>query len=267
MRWIGRINNYGIQYLSGRINYCQLTPCTECRVPSEYKMSCDRRLHKELCQVLPKYPDSTVLCLFCQIRTDFTLNGGSYQTVVCICNHSLKQVICILIVFLYSMKLKILQDFLNRRLYLYCQELFILSTVKCKYSVSKYCAYLFRELIVVLIYTLSLFILCFGWDKAFISCKFSDIDTIIRLIRNLFSQYVTCSCYSILDSLYFLFLINEISGILCYRLFCILCPDNICQRLQSFFLSNCCSCSSLLLVGTIEVFYNHKCCGIQYLLL
>ena len=95
---------------------------------------------------------------------------------------------------------------------------------------------------------------------------FNNGDTIISFVGNSFGQYVTGSGYSIFDCLYFLLLINEISSILSYGLFRILCPDDVCQGLQSFLLSNCCSCSSLLLIGTIKVFYNYKRCCIQYLL-
>ena len=83
----GWINDYRIQYFSGRIYYCQLTACTECRIPAEHGLSCNRRLHEKLLKILSKYTDCSLFCLLGQKVTDLTLDGRCDQAAVTVFYH------------------------------------------------------------------------------------------------------------------------------------------------------------------------------------
>ena len=80
----GRIDHFGIQYLTRRIHDGQFTSGTERRVPAKYDFAADGLLHQQLLQIAPEYGDSSVLCRFRQFRTDLTFHGRLDQTLICI---------------------------------------------------------------------------------------------------------------------------------------------------------------------------------------
>ena len=86
-----RENHLGIQYLTRCIHNGKLTAGTECRIPAENDLSCNRRLHQKLLQVLSKYGNRTILCLFGKIIADFTLNCRCNQTLIGILDRCDKQ--------------------------------------------------------------------------------------------------------------------------------------------------------------------------------
>ena len=73
-----------IQHLSGRIHNSKLTAGTKRRVPAKHYMSCDGRLHQKLFQILAKYMNCSVLCLFSQVTSDLTLDCRCDQTLIAV---------------------------------------------------------------------------------------------------------------------------------------------------------------------------------------
>ena len=84
-----RINDRRIQHFSGRIDNCQLTAGTERRIPAKHHLSCDRRLHQKLVQILAKHLDRTIFRLLGQCIADLTLNCRGDQTAVTVCDRLL----------------------------------------------------------------------------------------------------------------------------------------------------------------------------------
>ena len=86
-----RKNHPGIQYLARCIHNGKLTACPECRIPSQNYLSCNRRLHQKLLQVLSKHGNCAILCFFGKIIADFTFNCRCNQTLIGILDCCCKQ--------------------------------------------------------------------------------------------------------------------------------------------------------------------------------
>ena len=200
----GGINNRCIQNLSRRIYNGKLTAGSKSRVPSQHNLSRNRRSHKKLFQILSENTNSPVFRLFRQIIADFTFNGRSNESVICICNGILQNLRGIRLLVCNDFLLKITENVLGRSLNLYHQNFLILTTVNGKGPMSRN---LTEWFVIVIIHLIDRFCFCIlgcGDKLSRLHGKFTDIGTIIRLIRNHFRNNIHCSRKCFLRSCYFL---------------------------------------------------------------
>ena len=125
-RWI---NNCRPDHLSRWIDYRKFAARPERRIPAKYHFSGNRRLHKELVQILAEHFDGPVLCLFRKLIPYFTLDRRRDQPVITVLHRLFQHRSCIRIVLMYDLLLQIAQDILFRSFHFHRQELFFLPAV------------------------------------------------------------------------------------------------------------------------------------------
>ena len=162
-----------------------------------------------------------ILCIFCQTASDFPLNRRCDQTLVAVLHHFSKNRCCDRIFSYKHLPLDPSKNLFFRCIHLYCEDFFLLTTVRCKDTMSRKLLDRLLEFIIHLIY-------------------------IFHCLHTLFSR-------------------NKSLCFLLQRFLCHLKHDDICQRLQSFFLRNNCSCTSLRTIRTVKILYYHKSLCIQNL--
>ena len=123
------INNCCIQNFTCCIYNCQLTACTERRVPSKYDFACDWRLHQKLFQILAEYMDRAVFCLISKITADFSLDSRSDQTFVTVFYNCFQNRSCIRVVFFDHSLIQITKDVFLRCIYFNSDKFLFLTTV------------------------------------------------------------------------------------------------------------------------------------------
>ena len=108
---------------------CQLTACTERRVPSKYDFACDWRLHQKLFQILAEYMDRAVFCLISKVTADFSLDSRSDQTFVTVFYNCFQNRSCIRVVFFDHSLIQITKDVFLRCIYFNSDKFLFLTTV------------------------------------------------------------------------------------------------------------------------------------------
>ena len=151
-----RINDGCSEHFSGLVHDCQLTSGTECRIPSEYNSSGDRRLHQELVQILSEYFDCTVFRFFRQFVSDLPFDRRRDQTLITVFHNIFQHRPCIWIVPPDHLFFEIPQDVFLRRFDLHRQELLFFPAVQCEDPVSCQFSDWFFKFIIHLIYGLCL---------------------------------------------------------------------------------------------------------------
>ena len=71
----GREYDYSVKNLAGWIHHRKLTSGSECRIPSKYSFTCDRRLHEQLLEIRCEYLYCTILGAFGEGVSDLPLYG------------------------------------------------------------------------------------------------------------------------------------------------------------------------------------------------
>ena len=253
------INNCGIQNFSSRIYNSQLTACTEGRVPSKDSLSGDWRLHEKLLQIFAKYFDSSVLCLLSQVTSDLALDCRSDQTLVTVLCHFFQNRCSKWIVASDHLLLKVTKNIFFWCSYLDSEEFLFLTTVQRQHTMSSQLLHRLFKLIIHLIYRLCLRIFCRRTDSSFFGSKITDVDSIICLIGNMLCNNVLCTSNGICHRSNLFFLGNKGFCFFLDGLACHLKHNNIGQRLQTFFLGNCCPGTSLRTVWAVKILYYYQC--------
>ena len=192
-----RINNCCIKNLSCLIYNCQLTACTERRVPSKHHFADNWRLHQKLFQILAKYMNCSVLCLFSQVTSDLTLNCRRDQTFITVLYNFTENRLCDRIISGDHLFLKPSHCLVFRCTDLDSEHFFFFTTVQRKHTMS--CKFFdwFFKFIVHLINRRFLRIFCCRYYSSFVHGKFTEIDTVIRFIRNMLCKDIFCAIYRI----------------------------------------------------------------------
>ena len=265
--WCRRIDHLGIQHLSCGIYHCQLAACTEGRVPAEYHLPGNWRLHEKLLQVLTEHTDSSVLCLFRELTSDLTFNGRRDQSVIGIPDYLQKNRCCIFIVRRNNLLSQILQNSFFRSNYLHHKEFFVFTSVQRKDTMAECLFHRLLVGIVHLIYALCLFILSRTGEHALFHGDLPDVHAVICLIGNHFRNNILGTLKCFLLVLNFLLLTDILSGLRFKRLVCILLQDIFGKAIKPLFLGNTGPGLSLRSVWSVKILHHHKClCGKDFLL-
>ena len=132
--------------------------------------------------------DSTVFCCLCKGTSDFTLNGRSDETFVAVLNGFFQHRCGIGIVADDHLFLQIADDLFLRCKDLYSEEFLFLTTVQGKDTMAGKLLHRLLEIIIHLVYGLLFLISRNGTDRSFIHGSFTDADTVVCLIRNMFRK-------------------------------------------------------------------------------
>ena len=182
------IDHCSIQNFSGWIYHCKLTSRTERRVPSKNYLPRNWRLHEKLLQIFTKDMDGTVFCCFRKSASNLTLDGRSDKTFVAVLNGFLQHRCGVWIVTDDHLFLQIADDLFLRCKDLHCEEFLFLTTVQGKDTMAGKLLHRLLEIIIHLVYGLLFLISRSGTDRSFIHGSFTDADTVVCLIRNMFRK-------------------------------------------------------------------------------
>ena len=257
--WRCWINHGGIQNFSGRIYHCQLTSCTEGRIPSKNDLSCDWRLHEKLLQIFAKDMDGTVFCCLCKSASDLTLNGRSDETFVTVLNGFLQYRCGIRIVTDDHLFLQITDNLFLRCKNLHSKEFLFLTTVQSKDTMTCKLLHRLLEIVIHLVYGLLFLISRSRADRSFIHSSLTDVDTIVRLIGNMLCKDISGAADGFFHSFDFFFFGKKCFCLFFKRFLRHLKKNDISQRSQTFFPGDDGTCTAFRAVWAVKVFYHNKC--------
>ena len=157
---------------------------------------------------------------------------------------------------------QITEDSLLGSAHLYGQEFLLLAAVDSQDAVACHFGNRLFVAVVILIDGLGFLVPRRGNERSFFHCEVTDMDPVIRLVRNGLCQNVSGSVQGILHREDFFFLRKKSFGIFLQRTFCQLQADEICQGLQTFFLRDRRSGPPFRTIGAVEIVHHHKslCC-------
>ena len=257
------IDHRSVQHLSGSVHHSQLTSCPESGIPSQDHSSGNGRLHKKLFQILSEYTDRSVLRFLRKVVSYLPLNRGGDQAFITVFHHFLKNGSGIGVILFDHLAAKPSQDFLLRRIDLYREDFFLLASVQGKDPVSRNSAHRLLELIIHLIYRRFLRFLRRGNQSSLIHRQFPDMDSVIRLVGNIFCQDILRSCESVLCRLHAFLLRQEGFRLLKGRFLRRLQHQNVRQRFQTLLLRHSRPGAPLRPVGAVKILHHHQSPGFQ----
>ena len=264
---LGGIDDRGVQHLSGLVDDRQLAAGTESRVPAQYNLPRNGRLHQKLRQVLSKYANGAVLGHLGQTAADLPLDGRLDQTVIAVVDHVLKYRRRLGIVRCDHLLFQVPQNVLLRGLDMDRQDLFLFAPVQSKDPVSGQLLHRLFEFVVHFVDRRYLGILCLRFHDALFLRHLADTDPVVGRIRDRLGNDVLCSVDGVLRRFHALFFRNECCGAFQKRHIGRLPKDQLRQRLQAFLLGDGGAGPSLRLVGTVKILHHHQRQGILDLLL
>ena len=139
----------------------------------------------------------SVLCLFSQVTSDLTLNCRRDQTFITVLYNFTENRLCDRIISGDHLFLKPSHCLVFRCTDLDSEHFFFFTTVQRKHTMS--CKFFdwFFKFIVHLINRRFLRIFCCRYYSSFVHGKFTEIDTVIRFIRNMLCKDIFCAIYRI----------------------------------------------------------------------
>ena len=257
------IDHRSIQYLSGGVHHSQLAPCPESGIPSQDHSSGNGRLHKKLFQILSEYTDRSVLRFLRKVAPDLPLDRRGDQAFITVFHHFLKNGSGIGVVLFDHLAAKPSQDLLLRRIDLHGEDLFLLASVQGKDPMSRNFAHRLLELIIHLIYRRFLRFLRRRNQSSLIHRQFPDMDSVIRLVGNIFCQDILRSRESVLCRLHVFLLRQEGFRLLKGRFLRRLQHQDVRQRFQTLLLRHSRPGAPLRPVGTVKILHHHQSPGVQ----
>ena len=141
-------------------------------------------------QILTEDIDGSILCHLGKRGTDLTLDGRADQTGQGIGDYFFENGCGDRILILYNILPKVRDDLFFRKDNLHLKDLLRFTTIQSQNSVTGKTFYLLFEFIIILIYRLHFRILSLRRDHALLLGHFTDSDTIICNIRQIFRQNI-----------------------------------------------------------------------------
>ena len=272
-----RIDDCGIQNLSGAVHNRKLAACTKRRIPSENNLSRDRRLHQQLTQIFAEYINRPVFRSLGQRTSQFPLDGRRDQSPISIRTGLLQCLNVRHLVFGRSSLMCMVPAFrpddkrfngTNHLLFVDThgnpQDLFFLSPVQRKNPVARdlRCRFLIVEILRIYRIRLIHILPDFRYDHAQRKGLLPDLSTDLSTVGDTLSDDILCSLQRSARILYFLFRIHKVRGSDQYRNLHLLLQDLLCQRLQSAFPCNGRPRSSFRTIWKIQILQRRLRCSL-----
>ena len=199
--------------LTRLIQHCHLAAGTVSGVDGDYLFSSYRRSHEKVLGILCKDLHGFCFSSLCKHVSHFTLNGGRHKALICILDGFKKKIV------IYgrfaALSRSSYDTLLNQAIYrigfngnLDFEFLFLFAAVDGEDPVIGYLGNTFREVIVILVYRLLLFILCFCHNYAVILSLLSYRSHDFRIVCYHLSYDIESSLKSFIRSFHFLFRVH-----------------------------------------------------------